>query len=338
MKIDIHDKLKGMFVGLAVGDMLGMPLEFKDPSEFEPITKPIAGGSFNLPVGYWTDDTSMALCLADSLLEYQGYNSYDVMNKYWLWRSQGYRSSTGQCFDIGNQTSTAINQYISTGGYVTADTTMISSAGNGCIMRLAPVIIAAYQQREPEDIIKLARISARETHYSLEAQVATEVFANMLIKAVEHKPKPEILYARKPQATDRFIAFEEDVSIDGQPPPQHTYRTVNARIMAGTRLLKKDLNTDGYIIHSLQVAVWAFNKYDNFKDGALAVANLGGDSDTNCAIYGQLAGAYYGYKAIPAKWIKVLYMQAEISRLAGELINMPSCPIVMTRFEEDYIL
>lgn len=336
MKIDIHDKLKGMLVGLAIGDMLGMPVEFKDPSEFETLTEPIGGGSHNLPIGYWTDDTSMALCLADSLLEYQGYNSYDVMNKYWLWRSQGYRSSTGKCFDIGNQTSSAINQYISSGGYVNSDTPRTINAGNGCIMRLAPVIIAAYEKRKPKDIVELASISSRETHYSLEAELATEVFANLLIKAIEHKPKSEILYYRKPQPTDRFIAFEEDVSINGQPPPEFTYRQTYNKILSAIDFDRKDLNNDGYIIYSLQIAVWALHNFDNFKNGSLAVVNLGGDSDTNAAIYGQLAGAYYGYKEIPAKWRKILYQEKEISELADKLINMPSCPILITRFEEDY--
>jgi len=336
MKRNYDDKLKGMLIGLAVGDMLGMPVEFKDPDDFEPITEPIAGGSFNLPAGYWTDDTSMALCLADSLLEYGGYNSYDVMNKYWLWRSAGYRSSTGKCFDIGNQTSEAINQYMMTGGFVRADKQRTTNAGNGAIMRLAPVIIAAHRQRSPKDIIKMAKISARETHYSLEAELATEVFATLLLRAIKTKVKSKVLKKPKLGTWRRFVMFDDEVEINGKPAPQFSYRTVYEDVMRATEFSQSDINTSGYIIHSLQVAVWGFTKYDNFKDGALAVANLGGDADTNAAIYGQLAGAFYGYKGIPHKWRKTLYREREISQLADKLIAMPTCPILLTRFEEDY--
>jgi ADP-ribosyl-[dinitrogen reductase] hydrolase len=334
---DYQDKLKGMLTGLAVGDMLGAPVEFKDPSEFEPITEPIEGGSFNLPKGYWTDDTSMALCLADSLLALSGYNSYDVMNRYWLWCSTGYRSSTGKCFDIGSQTSFEINNYMRTGGFVKADTPRISNAGNGAIVRLAPVIIAAYRHRKPEDILRMARVSARETHYSYEAELATEVFASLLLRVIESKDKSKICKQRKQNPFLRFISFDDEIEINGEPPAFFSYFKIYDKIIHAIDFDKSTLNTNGYIIHSLQVAVWAFKNYDNFKDGALAVVNLGGDADTNCAIYGQLAGAYYGHTGIPYKWRRTLFQESAISSLADKLIGMASCPMLLTRFEEDYL-
>src|SRR3989344_431307 len=105
------DKLLGMFMGLAIGDALGMPVEFKTRGQFEDVKGYRSGGPFNLSAGYWTDDTSMALCLADSILEKGGYDSFDVMEKYSAWVSKGYRSSTGKCFDVGNQVRNAINRF-----------------------------------------------------------------------------------------------------------------------------------------------------------------------------------------------------------------------------------
>jgi ADP-ribosyl-[dinitrogen reductase] hydrolase len=329
----LNDKLKGMFVGLAVGDMLGTTTEGLHYGSFKKITKPEGDGPHSLPLGYWTDDTSQALILADSLLQYQGYNSYDIMNRMWLWRSQGHRSSTGRCFDVGNQTSEAINQYVLRHGYVPSGVPRTTQAGNGCIMRLSPVVIASYERRTKEEIIKMARLSALETHYSDEAETATEVFADLLIKAVEAKKKDEVLAERKPNPLDRFVATAEDLIVNGVEPSPHTQSRIKAKVLEAKKFKESELVNSGYVIHSLQVAVWAFHNFNSFKKGMLAVANLGGDSDTNCAIYGQLAGAYWGYSSIPKQWLKVLYLKEEICRLADDLIDLPSCPILMSRFE-----
>lgn len=311
---ELLNKVKGMLVGLAVGDAVGMVCEFAQPGEFEYVDGMRAGGPFDLPKGYWTDDTSMALCLGASLLEKQGYDSYDVMDKYVKWRNEGYLSSMGFCFDCGGQIQAELNEFEKDPQRVIpVDQPRTEHAGNGTIMRLAPVILAAYRGRSAESIVEMARISARETHYSYEAEAATEVFAAMLIRAMQavEGQKSEMDSIELLSTGERF----DDV---------------------WCRVSKVDeLQTSGYIIHSLQVAWWAFQQYDSFEEGMLAVVNLGGDADTNGAIYGQLAGAFYGYEAIPEEWRSELYDEADIAEMAIELFEMRECPVLVTRFAED---
>jgi|LSQX01.1.fsa_nt_gb ADP-ribosyl-[dinitrogen reductase] hydrolase len=254
----------------------------------------------------------MALCLADSLLAESDYDSYDVMVRYRQWWLEGYRSSTGVCFDIGNQTRLAIMEFEKDdGGWIKKDTPRSDSAGNGSVMRLAPVIIAAFEKRAPKEIIKMARISARETHHSIEAEIGTEVFAGLLIRAMQGQPLERLADLAELSTSQQF----DDIL--------HTI--TNAEY----------LDNSGYIIHSLQVAWWGLNNHKTFSEGMLAVVNLGGDSDTNGAIYGQLAGAFYGYESIPKNWRDELFQEPEIKALADRLIKMKSCDVIATRFEED---
>jgi len=315
------DKTRGMFVGLAIGDTLGMAVEFKERGTFEPLTEPIAGGPFHLPLGYWTDDTSMALCLADSLLEKEGYDSYDVMEKYRQWRDEGYRSSVGSCFDIGNQVSGAIYEFAhSASPVISIEKHRSTSAGNGSIMRLAPIVIAsAGAGNTIEQTMVLARISARETHYSEEAEEGTALFAALLYNALqcsESNEKEQLFSFGSYKKSEVFNQLVEKLNI----AESHTPETIDPT---------------GYIVDSLLATIWAFMNYSTFEDGALAAVNLGGDADTIGAIYGQLAGAYYGYSAIPDSWKDILYQKTIMVTLSDELAQMKSCEAIITRFEED---
>lgn len=311
-------KYQGSLIGLAMGDTLGTVAEFMDPGEFEPITKPRAGGPFNLPLGYWTDDTSMALCLADSLIEKDGYDSYDVMDKYWSWRAKGYRSSTGVCFDIGNQTSTVLNEYMSVGGaIISKDIERLTAAGNGSIMRLAPIIIATHGSGNSlEETMKLAQISGRETHYSLMAEAGTALFGALIYNAFT--------------AADKSDIFEF-----GDYPKNQEFEEIEKAILSAKDQNEKTLSPTGYVLDSLVCALWAFMNFDDFESGALAAVNLGGDSDTIGAIYGQLAGAYYGADGIPQSWRDVLLLYEEMMQLAKQLSELEDFRIIRTRFEED---
>lgn len=306
----MNDKLRGMLVGLAVGDALGALYEF-DPitPDVEPTMREVGNTT-----GVWTDDTSMALCLADSLLEMGGYDSYDVMAKYSDWLTSGYRSFYNFGEGVGGQTHNAIQAFIDKDAVIPITRERSTNAGNGTIMRLAPVIIATHNQ-PIEESIKLAQISARETHYSEEAEAGTEIFAAMLCKALGATSKQEIV------TVDMFAT-------------NLTYSNVLSRVLKpATTTELTDLG--GYVVDGLRIAVWAFLEYDNIAEGMEAIIRLNGDTDTNAAIYGQLAGAYYGYTPIPAKWKAELYLEQEIVEIADKLAAMKSCPILRTRFEED---
>ena len=314
--IDFLSRARGALVGLAVGDALGTTNEFQPAGSFEPITDMVGGGVFDLEPGQWTDDTSMALCLADSLLAQGRYDSFDVMERYDRWRKDGYRSSTGTCFDIGNQVMRSlwdfeVNQRV----LRTAQRT--TSAGNGAIMRLAPVVIADFEHREIREIVATAGLSARETHYSVEAEAATEVFAALLVGALLGWAPEHIInvgWASTGPAFDEMAA--RVISTD--PAERAAW----------------EKNTSGYIVHGLRLAVHGLLDFGSFDEAVLAIANMGGDADTNAAIYGQLGGAHFGVEAIPASWRSTLYQGEEIDALARALVDL-RLEAPLTRFDED---
>ena len=132
------ERFSGCLLGLAIGDTVGTTLEFKRPGSFEPLTDMVGGGPFRLKPGQWTDDTSMALCLAASLIECRGFDARDQMERYVRWWREGYMSSTGHCFDIGNTTAEALGIFQRTRDPF-AGSTDLDKAGNGSLMRPAPV-------------------------------------------------------------------------------------------------------------------------------------------------------------------------------------------------------
>lgn len=345
-----------MLVGLAVGDALGAPVEFlPEPSDVH-----IARmgdkiehfhTNYRAPKGVWTDDTEMALCLADSLLECRGYDSYDVMKRYLAWVDEGYRTYDGRpAMDVGGQTLRAIRDFERQPVVFENDTT--DSAGNGAIMRLAPVVIAntytnkkypnlkeGYQKGsltvepegsgeyiEPDDIeptLKMAVLSCRETHNSIAAEATTALFATMLYCALHGLPKNQIA-----TYCSRWIRDED----------YDRFWLENIDNLIGRALeegREKLCNLGGYIVDAFTIALWGLMNFDNFKDGMMAVIRLGGDTDTNAACYGQLAGAYYGFEAIPEEWRKEVYHSDELVAIADNLLKMPKCPVIKTRFEDN---
>ncbi|ERH32264.1 MULTISPECIES: ADP-ribosylglycohydrolase family protein [Actinomycetaceae] len=313
---DFLSRARGALMGLAVGDAVGTTNEFKVAGTFKPITDMVGGGPFLLKPGQWTDDTSMALCIADSLLAMGHYDSFDVMERYQRWFSKGYRSSTDRCFDIGGQVRAALFDFEHEQRVpVTAERS--NRAGNGAIMRLAPVVIAGFEHREIREIVVTAGLSARETHYSVEAEAGTEVFAALLVGALLGWAPEHIInvgWASTGPAFDEMAA--RVISTD--PAERASWES----------------ETSGYIVHGLRLAVHGLLDFPSFKDATLAIANMGGDSDTNAAIYGQLGGAYFGVEAIPASWRSTLYQGEEIDALARALVDL-HLEEPLTRFDED---
>lgn len=312
-------KIEGMLVGLAVGDALGAPVEFGYTARGIRDSWNGEMQDHRIPAGYYTDDTAMALCLADSLLECNGYDSYDVMTKYYRWAEEGYRDSEGEpAPDIGSQTRSAIYAFRDY-PVVYEGTPRGNGAGNGTIMRLAPVVIAGYESGL-SNCRKLARISARETHFSEEAEAGTELFAAMLYNALDGRGKRSVVETTDFASSDAYVSVWSrvmDILFDKNFDPSTLY----------------DLG--GYIVDSIKIAVWGFLNFDDFEQGMMAVIKLGGDTDTNAAIYGQLAGAYYGYDAMPNRWLDGLHMRDELKKLADTLYEQHPDKIIKTRFEED---
>ena len=291
-------RFQGCLMGLAAGDALGTTLEFTEPGSFTPITDMVGGGPFNLQPGQWTDDTSMALCLAHSLLDCNGFDADDQMRRYNDWRSRGYLSSTGRCFDIGVTVSEALSRYLRTGDPYSGSSNPFS-AGNGSLMRLAPVVM--YYDPDLDALLHYAGESSRTTHGALECIDACRYFAALLHLCFAGSDKESILqcnlYAPESRKVRAIAAGD--------------YRAKSCSAINGT----------GYVIDCLEAALWCFDHTDNYRDAVLAAANLGQDADTTAAVCGQIAGAYYGIDAIPSAWRDKLTSGQDIVNLATRLLG-----------------
>ena len=304
-----QDRYRGCLLGLAVGDALGTTLEFKPPGSFTPLTDMVGGGPFGLAPGQWTDDTSMALCLAKSLLACNGFDAADQMRRYLRWRDQGYMSVTGRCFDIGNTVATALRRF-ELNGEPRAGSDQPRSAGNGSIMRLAPVPM--YFAADPVRAVDLARESSRTTHAARTCLDACRYLAGILASALRGASKQALLSpAHAPMGVD-WSADPLCPEIDA--------------IARGSFLRKQPpaIRGTGYVVDALEAALWAFARTDDFASGALAAVNLGDDADTTGAIYGQIAGACYGIDGIPARWRERVAWSAAIDDLARRLFSAAS--------------
>lgn len=174
----IEDRLLGAFVGLAVGDALGATLEFQARPPTPVVTEMVGGGVWGMPPGGWTDDTSMALCLAESLIAHPHFDPHDLMDRLVNWWQEGAYSHTGTCFDIGGTTQAALQKYLTT-GEAFAGNEDPETAGNGSIMRLAPVVLALHA--DPERMAAVARAQSRTTHAAPECLAYCERLARTVL-------------------------------------------------------------------------------------------------------------------------------------------------------------
>ena len=295
--IELQERYQGCLLGLACGDAVGAPLEFKRRESFTPITDMVSGGKFKMAKGEWTDDTAMALCLANSLIECNEFNANDQMEKYTRWIDTGYCSSREQAFGIGQTILQAMMKFHRDKDPFSGSTAP-QTAGNGGLMRLAPVPMFFYPDRE--QAVHFAIESSRTTHAADECLWATQIFANMLLNVFDGKDKETVLTSH---------TIKTDVSSGLLSILNGDYWKKSAEEIKGT----------GYVVESLEAALWCFYTTDNFKDAVLQAANLGDDADTTAAICGQIAGAYYGANAIPRHWLEQLHQADEIRTIADKL-------------------
>lgn len=307
--MDLRARYRGALLGLAVGDALGTSVEFRPPGTFAPVTGITGGGPFGLVPGQWTDDTSLALCLAESLVCRRAFDPADQLRRYLRWYREGHLSSTGTCFDIGGTTRTALERFARTGDpWPGPDDPR--TAGNGSLMRLAPVPL--FFARRPEEAVARAGDSSRTTHGAREAVDACRYYAGLIVGALRGTHKEELL-------SERYSP------VPGLWERQPLAPKVDA-IAAGSFKLKEPpaIRGTGYVVDCLEAALWAFHRSSTFRDGALLAVNLGNDADTTGAVYGQLAGAYYGETSIPAEWRDILCRRDLIEALADALCALAS--------------
>jgi ADP-ribosylglycohydrolase len=282
------DRRRGALIGLAVGDGLGAAVEFKAPGSFAPVTGYRSGGPHGLKAGEWTDDTSMALALADSIAT-AGWDLNDQASRYVEWWKKGKYSVNGRCFDIGYTTRMALSTYIDDKNALASGDRSERASGNGSIMRLAPVPIryAGLYPNKVEEISRFAEESSLPTHASEQCLSACRYLATVLAALIHGEDRDEVL------------------SPDWQPLQQlndiKALHPLIQEIAQGSFRQKQPpaIQGSGWVVKSLEASLWAFHDAETFEEAVLRAVNLGDDADTTGAVCGQLAGAYWGESQIP---------------------------------------
>ncbi len=304
--MELIDRFRGCLLGLATGDALGTTLEFVPAREVSPISEMEGGGPFDLKPGEWTDDTSMALCLAESLIERRDFDAKDQMERYVRWFRHGHLSSTGECFDIGGTTRRALVRFEKTGEEFSGPTAE-NTAGNGSLMRLGPVPL--FFCLSPEDAIAKSALSSRTTHGARTAIDACRYFGALVWGALQGSSKKELI--EKPFSPFDGCWDSSPLAPEIAEIADGSFRRKNPPEIAGT----------GFVVRTLEAALWAFHRTDSFREGCLSAVNLGDDADTTGAVYGQIAGAYYGVDGIPRTWLKLLAKREAVDSFAKKLFE-----------------
>ncbi len=283
-------KCYGCFFGGIVGDALGAPVEFETRDTF-PLVDDMNNFNFNfgLQAGGWTDDTSMTLCLAQSIIDCKTIDKQDNLEKYSRWYRHGYMSSKDYCFDIGAQTKYSILSY-------TQHKTIIcplserKHSGNGGIMRISPVPIF-YHKKKIQYCINACEESSITTHSSKICRDSAKYIGCILHLLINGITRDKVI--KKAQKYFKRSELCSEI-LD---------------IYDGKYLVKerKDISSSGYVIHTLEASLYSFFKFDTFEESLLFSVNLGDDADTVGCVTGMICGAYYGINTIPKKWLDTLH-------------------------------
>ena len=301
---------KDILYGIAVGDALGVPVEFKSRNTIaqNPVTDMIGWGTYNLPPGTFSDDSSLAFCLAEALT--QKFSLLQIGNNFIQWLYHNYWTARGNVFDVGNATSKAIRLLNEGCPPELAGGTDDSDNGNGSLMRILPLIIYT-KDKTIEERYEITKLVSSITHGHIRSVIACFYyleFARLIINGV-----------------DKFIAY---TSLQLEIPNFLNSRLINQdeinlfdRLLKGNiyELSENDIQSSGYVLHTLEASLWSILTTSSFKEATLRAVNLGNDSDTTGAVCGGLAGLIYGFESIPISWLKQTARKDDIDNLAERL-------------------
>ena len=288
--MELIERYRGSVLGMALGDALGMPVEFPDPNPDEPVRELLPAPHRGVPAGTWTDDTSMALCLAESLLEEESMVAGDQLRRYLMWYREGRLSAESTCFGIGPTVRAELERFEKTGDAEAAGD--LKAQTNGALMRVAPVPLAF--RRYPERAVVAAGQSSKTTHRAPASVDSCRYFAGLVVGALAGVGKDEILGAAYSPERDIWerdpltgvVAAVADGSFKVNAPPE--------------------ISGANNVVNTLEAALWAFHRTSDFEEGCVQAVGLWLDADTTGAVFGALAGAYYGEQGLPPRWLAKL--------------------------------
>ena len=308
--MEFLEKVKAVVIGHAVGNALGVPVEFASREELDktPVTDMEGYGTYPVPAGAWSDDTSMSLCALDALGRY-GLDYDRVMINFGKWYYNDEFTSTGEMFDVGNTCSIAIENYVvGKKSYLECGRSGERDNGNGSLMRIHPVVLYLANKDIPiEEKIEIVHTMSALTHAHNRSKIGCGIYAFILWELLQNSS----IEAMK-------VGLEKAANFyQGQPELVHYKRLFEKTFIITPRNVIK---SGGYIVHALEAAVWCLLTTNSYKDAVLKAVNLGDDTDTVAVVTGGLAGALYGYNAIPEDWRDALLKRDYIEKLCKNIL------------------
>lgn len=303
---------KDILLGTAIGDALGLPIQFLDREVIakNPVTTMVGYGQFDVPAGTWSDDSSLSLCLAESLCN--GYDLNDISNNFIKWMFEGYWTPFNKAFDIGNTTYFAIVNLRNGISPHLAGMDRERDNGNGSLMRILPLVPYILNMKEEDRFRIIGEVSSL-THRHPRSILACIALCEFAIQYINLQSVEEAYQAMQQiilQLLKKEMFIEEDIPFK---------RLVGLSYEEFKNIELKDIRSTGYVIDTLEASLWCVFNTTNYKDAVLKAVNLGDDTDTVGAITGGLAGIIYGYDTIPSEWLEVLAKKDDIIELANKL-------------------
>ena len=308
------EQVTGAILGLAIGDALGVPVEFRDREILKsfPVVDMREFRAHHQPRGTWSDDSSLAFCLAESLINKEGFDYNDIANRFVLWYTKAYWTPHKRVFDIGNTTSHAIGRLISGNEPLSTGDDDEYSNGNGSLMRILPLVFFLKKKNIDERFEIVKNISSI-THGHIRSVICCFYYVEFALHLLEKKDKYLI-----------YKYLQKDITLFLQKK-----NIMSSEIDKLNRLLKKDISlleedsirSSGYVLHTLEASIWCLLNSNSYSETVLKAVNLGDDTDTTGCVAGGLAGILYREKDIPSEWIEQLVKSENIRELAVKVFE-----------------
>lgn len=303
-------------MGVIIGDALGLPVQFLSREELKenPVTKMMGYGTFHMPAGSWSDDGSLTLATLDSIREKKGIDYDDIMTRFVGWNFEGQYTPTGRAYDQGRACLESICNYACTGNYKTCGKTGEYANGNGALMRIMPVCLYAYTQFSESKItldetMEYIHQATALTHNHLRAKIASGIYFFMVQSILSEDGS--LIELLQKGIVNAETYYTKDIS-------KFTEWTRYSRLFNLEEFSKEnedEIKSSGYVVDSIEAAVWSLITTGSYKEALLKAVNLGDDTDTVGAIAGGLAGLYYGYAQIPDDWKGAMIMKEELEAI-----------------------
>ncbi|MGX3066709.1 ADP-ribosylglycohydrolase family protein [Ursidibacter arcticus] len=302
---NLYQQAKAILFGVSVADALGVPVEFKSREYLRlyPVTEMKGYGTYNQPEGTWSDDSSMTFCLAESLTN--GFNLDDIAQKSVQWMTQAYWTPHNEVFDIGIITRQSLARYIQGIPAQECGGKDVMDNGNGALMRILPLLFEVKDMPLKERFSTICAVSSL-THRHIRSHFACLYYLEFAAELLKQNDK----FIAYQNVNERIASFIQEVEISEIEPFK--------RLVFGdiSHLPEDEIQSSGYVIHTLEASIWCLLTTDNYRDAVLKAVNLGLDTDTTAAVTGGLAGLFYGFDAIPTEWVNLLAKKDNIEKLS----------------------